>query len=161
MKLALNGALTIGTHDGANDEIADAVGSENTFLFGRNYDQTQQFRADYKPERIYETIPALKRALDMISGGYFSSGDHAVFAPVFNSLVRNGDQFLVLADYESYVQRQAEVDKAFLDGHAWSRKAIRNTANVGYFSIDRAVREYAKSVWNTQPLTAFGGVGPG
>jgi starch phosphorylase len=152
MKLALNGALTIGTHDGANDEIAEAVGTENAFIFGRNYDQTQQFRDHYNPAQIYESTPGLKRALDMLSDGYFSSGDHAMFAPIFDSLVHQGDHFLVLADYDSYVRSQAEVDKTFQDTDDWTRRAARNTANIGYFSIDRAVREYAKSVWNVKPL---------
>jgi starch phosphorylase len=152
MKLALNGALTIGTHDGANDEIADAVGSENIFMFGRDYDQTQHLRREYDPTRIYESTPELKRALDMIAGGYFSSGDRDIFEPVFSSIVRDGDHFLVLADYEPYVTCQAEVDRAFLDREAWARKAIHNTAQMGGFSIDRSVREYANTIWNAQPI---------
>jgi glycogen phosphorylase len=151
MKLALNGALTIGTHDGANDEIADAVGPENIFMFGRNYDQTQELRRGYDPAAIYEDTPDLKRALDMIASGYFSSGDRGVFQPIFDSMIRYGDHFLVLADYAPYIACQAAIDRAFLDTDQWARKAIRNTAEMGYFSIDRSVREYANMIWNVQP----------
>jgi glycogen phosphorylase len=151
MKLALNGALTIGTHDGANDEIAEAVGPSNVFMFGREYDQTEQFRHDYESAALYESNAELKHALDMIAGGYFSAGDKALFAPIFDSLVRNGDHFLVLADFAAYLECQAAVDSAFVDQDQWIRKSICNTANVGRFSIDRAVREYAQTVWDVQP----------
>ncbi len=151
MKLALNGALTIGTHDGANIEIAEAVGPANAFMFGLDYDQTEKFRAHYEPAALYENNPELKHALDMIAGGYFSSGDRALFAPIFNSLVRDGDHYLVLADFAPYQECQAAVDCAFTDQDQWTRKSICNTANMGRFSIDRAVRQYAETVWNARP----------
>lgn len=151
MKLALNGALTIGTHDGANDEIAAAVGSANVFMFGCDYDQTDELRRHYKPAAIYESNHELKTALDMIANGYFSAGDRTLFIPVFDSLVRYGDHFLVLSDYAPYLNCQADVDSAFMERDGWVRKSICNTANIGWFSIDRAVHQYADEVWNVRP----------
>lgn len=152
MKLALNGALTIGTHDGANDEIAAAVGPENAFMFGRDYDETEEFRRHYDPYAVYESNADLKQALDMIAGGYFSAGNRTLFAPIVDSLLRYGDHFLVLADFAPYVACQAAVDEAFRDRDQWTRKSILNTANIGVFSIDRAVRQYAAEIWNVRPM---------
>lgn len=159
MKLALNGALTIGTHDGANDEIIAAVGRENGFMFGRDYAEIESFRRQYNPGSIYETNADLKQALDMISGGYFSPGSPATFAPIVDSLLRYGDHFLVLADFAPYTACQTAVDEAFRDRDQWTRKSILNTANIGVFSIDRAVRQYADKIWNVHPIrTAHPGV---
>lgn len=154
MKLALNGALTIGTHDGANIEIAAAVGEENAFMFGRNYDETEEFRRHYDPAAVYESDAELKQALDMIAGGYFSAGNRTIFAPIFDSLVRYGDHFLVLADFAPYLACQAAVDESYCDREQWTRKSILNTARIGIFSIDRAVRQYAGEIWNVRPLRA-------
>src|SRR5690242_19440452 len=128
MKLALNGALTIGTHDVSNDEIADAVRPASIYMFGRDHDHTKELRRGYDPAAIYEDTPDLKRALDMIASGYFSSGDRGVFQPIFDSMIRYGDHFLVLADYAPYIACQAATDRAFLDTDQWARKTIRNTA---------------------------------
>jgi len=153
MKLALNGALTLATHDGANDEIAHAVGLENIFMFGRTVDELRDLKAHgYDPEAIYESNAELKQVLDMIRTGYFSPENPQLFAPIFDSLVRHGDYYMTLADFDSYVARQAAVDAAFQDRPQWLRKAILNVARVGPFSIDRLVRDYASLVWNAKPV---------
>ncbi len=154
MKLALNGALTIATYDGANTEIAEAVGKDNIFMFGHTVDEIRDLRQRwYDPAAIYESNPELKQVLDMIRGGYFSPDDPDLFAPVFESLVRHGDYYMVLADYEAYVDCQAKVDAAFQDSFDWTRKTILNVANIGPFSVDRLVRDYAAKVWDVKPVT--------
>ena len=153
MKLAMNGALTIATHDGANDEIAEAVGAENIFMFGHSAEELGALRrTGYDPASIYESIADLKLALDMIRDGYFSPERSDLFVPVFDSLVRGGDHYMVLADFESYVACQGLVDAAFQDQQQWVRKAILNVANIGRFSVDRLVREYAAKVWDAKPV---------
>lgn len=153
MKLALNGALTIATHDGANDEIAEAVGAENMFMFGHEVAELSAWRAKgYNPAAIYESNRELRLVLDMIRNGYFSPQRRDLFVPIFDSLVRQGDHYMVLADYEAYVACQASVDAAFQDKTDWTRKTILNVANVGRFSIDRLVQQYASEVWNAKPI---------
>lgn len=153
MKLALNGALTIATHDGANDEIADAVGGENIFMFGHTYDELNQLRQHgYDPEAIYESNGELKQVLDMIRNGYFSPEQPDLFVPIFDALVRHGDHYMLLADYDAYVKSQDRVDAAFCDAQRWTRMAILNIARIGSFSVDRLVREYAAAVWEAVPL---------
>jgi starch phosphorylase len=153
MKLALNGALTIATYDGANTEIAEAVGKDNIFMFGHTVEEIRDLRQRwYDPAAIYESNPELKQVLDMIRTGYFSPDDPDLFMPIFDSLVRHGDYYMVLADYESYVDCQAKVDAAFQDPYEWTRKAIFNVANIGPFSVDRLVRDYANKVWDAKPL---------
>ena len=154
MKLALNGALTIATHDGANDEIAEAVGPENIFMFGNDVDALRELnQKGYDPAALYESNEALKLVLDMIRGGYFAPQQPDLFLPIFDSLVRQGDFYRVLADYEAYVACQALVDTAFQDRKEWTHKSILNVANIGRFSIDRLVKEYAASVWNAKPVS--------
>jgi starch phosphorylase len=153
MKLALNGALTIATHDGANDEIAEAVGPENIFMFGNDVDALRELnQKGYDPAALYESNEALKLVLDMIRGGYFAPQQPDLFLPIFDSLVRQGDFYRVLADYEAYVACQALVDTAFQDRKEWTHKSILNVANIGRFSIDRLVKEYAGNVWNAHPV---------
>ena len=153
MKLALNGALTIATHDGANDEIAEAVGLENMFMFGHEVAELTRLRATgYDPAAIYESNRELKLVLDMIRDGYFSPEQHNLFGPIIDSLLRHGDHYMVLADYEAYVTRQADVDAAFKDKKEWARKTILNVASMSPFSIDRLVRQYASEVWNAEPI---------
>jgi starch phosphorylase len=157
MKLALNGALTIATHDGANDEIAQMVGAENIFMFGHTVDEMRDLRAGgYDPTAIYESNAELKQVLDMIRTGYFSPGQPDLFASIFDSLVRHGDFYMVLADFDAYVLCQASVDAAYRDQTEWVRKSIRNVANVGPFSVDRLVRDYAGQVWNAKPVATNG-----
>ena len=152
MKLALNGALTIGTDDGANVEIRKLVGDDNFFLFGLLEPEVEALYASgYSPASFYESDPQLRAAIDLIASGAFSGGDRMVFEPVVSNLLGD-DRFLALADYRSYVDAQAEVDKAYADQDAWSRSAILNVARCGFFSSDRAMREYIDRIWHTQPV---------
>jgi starch phosphorylase len=152
MKLALNGALTIGTLDGANVEIREAVGPENFFLFGLTVEGAQRLRAaGYRPEERYEEDAELRDALDALSAGVFSGGDREVFRPVVENLLHH-DPFLVLADYRAYVDAQAAVEKAWRDEEGWTRASILNVARSGRFSSDRAIREYCREIWNVEPL---------
>jgi glycogen phosphorylase len=153
MKFALNGALTIGTLDGANVEIREEVGPENFFLFGLTAEEVDELRrTGYDPLRFYESDPELKRAIDQIAWGRFSTGEPHLFAPIVDALLRHGDYFFLLADYRSYVDTQGKVDALFGDQSEWTRKTILNTANMGKFSSDRAVMEYAREIWGVQPL---------
>ncbi len=152
MKLALNGALTIGTDDGANVEIRKLVGDDNFFLFGLREPEVEALYASgYSPASFYESDPQLRAAIDLIASGAFSDGDRMVFEPVVSNLLGD-DRFLALADYRSYVDAQAQVDKAYADQDAWSRSAILNVARCGFFSSDRAMREYIDRIWHTQPV---------
>jgi starch phosphorylase len=153
MKLALNGALTLATHDGANDEIAEAVGEDNVFMFGHTYDELQEIRrAGYDARAIYAANSELKEAIDMIAGGYFSPENRELFVPVTDSLIRHGDYYMLLADYEAYIACQDRTDVAFADKKLWTRKSIMNVAHMGRFSSDRVVRDYANRVWEVTPL---------
>jgi starch phosphorylase len=153
MKLALNGALTIGTLDGANIEIAEAVGAENLFLFGLNVDQAVALRAaGYDPRKVYETNAPLRQAIDMIANGFFSLDEPDRFRPIAHSLIDGGDRYLVLADFDAYCAAQREVEMLFRDCDEWSRRAIRNVARMGHLSSDRAVADYAERVWNVAPM---------
>jgi starch phosphorylase len=157
MKLALNGALTIATHDGANDEIAEAVGHENIFMFGNTYDQLSMLRAEgYDPRKIYNSNDALRQTLDMIRGGYFSPQNTDLFVPVIDSLLSGGDHYMLLADYDSYVKCQEQVDAVYRDKNEWNRKAVLNVASMGGFSIDRLTDQYAVEMWNAKPVPRTG-----
>jgi starch phosphorylase len=152
MKLALNGALTIGTDDGANVEIRKLVGDENFFLFGLLEPEVDALYASgYTPASYYESDPQLRAAIDLIASGAFSEGDRMVFDPVVSNLLGE-DRFLTLADYRSYLEAQARVDKAYADPDAWSRSAILNVARSGFFSSDRAMRDYIDRIWHTPPV---------
>ena len=152
MKFTLNGALTIGTLDGANVEIRDAVGAENFFLFGLSAEQVPPLRAKYDPRRTYESTPELKQAIDQLSSGWFSPGQPELFWPLVRTLLDNGDYFLVLADYDSYIRCQEEVARAYQDPAAWTRKAILNVARCGMFSSDRSIKQYAGEIWGLEPV---------
>jgi starch phosphorylase len=152
MKLALNGALTIGTDDGANIEIRQLVGDENFFLFGLLEPEVEEIMAKgYRPASYYENDPQLKAAIDLIASGAFSGGDRSVFEPVVSNLL-NEDRFLALADYRSYLEAQDRVDKAYADPDRWARSAILNVARCGFFSSDRAMRNYIDRIWHTPPV---------
>ncbi|UWF78568.1 glycogen/starch/alpha-glucan phosphorylase [Microbacterium sp. EF45047] len=152
MKFALNGALTIGTDDGANVEIRELVGDENFFLFGMREPQVAELaRRGYRPRDFYESDEGLRRAIDLIASGAFSGGDAAVFAPVVANLL-DEDRFMVLADYGSYIAAQERVDAAYADPDAWTRSAILNVARCGFFSSDRSIRDYIDRIWHTPPL---------
>ncbi len=152
MKFALNGALTIGTLDGANIEIRDAVGADNFFLFGLNVDEVQGLRSlGYEPRVYYETHPELRRAMDAIAAGRFSRGDRGLFRPLVDDLLGR-DRFMVLADYPSYLEAQQRVDETFADPQRWTRMSLLNTARMGRFSSDRAIREYCEEIWKVGPV---------
>ncbi|HTI78608.1 MAG TPA: glycogen/starch/alpha-glucan phosphorylase [Mycobacterium sp.] len=153
MKFMLNGALTIGTLDGANVEIRDEAGAENFFLFGLTVDDVEQIKRDgYRPSDYVDGDAELAAVLDLIAGGAFSHGDTEVFRPLVDNL-RHDDPFLVLADYASYVECQGRVSATWRDPAAWARMSILNTARSGKFSSDRAIEEYCDDIWNVQPVT--------
>jgi starch phosphorylase len=153
MKFAMNGALTIGTLDGANVEIRDAVGHENFFLFGLTADEVGQVKASgYNPRSIYEANPALRETIDLIDSGCFSNGDRELFRPLVESLL-NRDDYMLLADYQAYVDCQQRVSEAYREQGNWTRMSILNSARVGRFSSDRSIREYCRDIWNVKPIT--------
>jgi starch phosphorylase len=150
MKFAMNGALTIGTLDGANIEIRDAVGAENFFLFGQTAEEVAKTKASgYRGRTVYETNPAVKEVLDLIGSGFFSPEDRTLFRPLVDSLL-NDDRYLVLADFDAYVKAQEDVARKYTDPKAWWRSSIINVARMGFFSSDRTIREYAKDIWGIQ-----------
>ncbi len=150
MKFALNGALTIGTLDGANVEIRQAVGKENFFLFGLTADEVATIhRRGYHPRDFYNTDTVLRGAVDTIASGLFSRGDRDLFRPLVDQLLAH-DPYLVLADFASYFAAQAEVSRAFADTEQWTRMSILNVARLGRFSSDRSIREYCQNVWKVQ-----------
>jgi starch phosphorylase len=152
MKFAMNGALTIGTLDGANVEIRDAVGPENFFLFGLTAAQVAESKArGYAPHSIYEANPALREAIDLIASGFFSNGDRELFRPLVELLL-NRDDYMLFADYQAYVDCQERVSEAYRDQKNWTRMSILNCARVGRFSSDRSIREYCRDIWNVKPL---------
>jgi starch phosphorylase len=151
MKYSLNGALTIGTLDGANIEIMEEVGRDNIFIFGLTADQVTGLKnAGYQPYDYYFHHPELKRAIDMIGDGSFSPEDRNLFKPIVDTLL-GLDNYLLLADYSSYIASQDEVDKLYQQPHEWARTSILNTAAMGKFSSDRTISEYAKEIWNIKP----------
>ena len=154
MKLALNGALTIGTLDGANIEIGSEVGEDNIFIFGLTTDAVARLRASgYRPVDYYLANDELRQAIDMIARGYFSPEEPERFRPIVDNLLEHGDHYLLLADYASYVASQAEVDAAYRDQAQWLRKVILNVANMGNFSSDRTIQQYAEQVWQAKPVS--------
>jgi starch phosphorylase len=152
MKFAMNGALTIGTLDGANIEIREEVGAENFFLFGLTSSEVVQRRHDgYDPRAIYEANADLHDVLDALSSGEFSHGDKRLFEPLVNSLL-TGDEYMLLADYQSYIDMQEQVSQAYVDPERWTRMSILNVARIGKFSSDRAIRDYCADIWKTWPV---------
>jgi starch phosphorylase len=152
MKLALNGALTIGTDDGANIEIRQQVGDDNIFIFGLSADEVAAQRAHgYQPLRIYEENPRIKQVLDAIGSGHFCPDEPGRYRALVDSLLWGGDHYMLLADFDSYVAAQSRVDALFRDRDAWARRSIANVAAMGMFSSDRTIREYARDVWGLSP----------
>ena len=151
MKFSLNGALTIGTLDGANVEIREEVGPENFFLFGLTAAEVSRIQSrGYRPRDHYEQNAVLRETIDLIAGGALSRGDAELFRPLVENLLDH-DPFLVLADYQSYVEAQERVSMLWCDQRAWTRQSILNTARMGKFSSDRSIRDYCERVWNIQP----------
>jgi starch phosphorylase len=153
MKMSLNGALTIGTLDGANIEIMEAVGRENVFIFGLTAEEVATVRsAGYEPRQYYHNDGELRTTLDMIAAGAFCPQEPHLFEPVVESLLGQGDHYMLLADYRPYLAAQEAVGQAFLNPDDWARRSILTTAHMGYFSSDRSVLEYARTIWNVDPL---------
>ena len=156
MKFSLNGALTIGTLDGANVEIREEVGSENFFLLGLTADEVAEVKSGgYRPRDHYEKNAALREVIDFIASGTLSRGDVELFRSIVENLLDH-DPFLVLADYQSYIETQERVNALWHDPQAWTRASILNTARMGKFSSDRSIRDYCKRVWNIQPVHCSG-----
>jgi starch phosphorylase len=153
MKLALNGALTIGTDDGANIEIREAVGDDNIYIFGLKTPEVRALRlSGYQPMHYYESNPILKAVLNAVSEGRFSPEEPGRYRSLVESLPRGGDHYLLLADYASYIATQLRVDALYRQPAAWCEKAIANVAGMGQFSSDRTVGQYAAKIWNISPL---------
>ena len=154
MKFAMNGALTIGTLDGANVEIRDAVGHENFFLFGLTADEVQSRLSEgYHPRAIYESNSQLREIIDGIASGQFSRGNRGLFKPLLDQLL-NSDPYLLFADYQSYIDCQDRVSETYRDQETWSKMAILNAARMGQFSSDRAIREYSENIWRVDRFAA-------
>jgi starch phosphorylase len=153
MKFAMNGALTVGTLDGANVEIREEVGAENFFLFGLTVEQVKELRArGYNPWEYYRRDRELKAVVDAIGSGVFSPSNPRLFEPVVQAFLNGGDPYLCLADFRSYVDCQAEIDAVYRDEERWTRMAILNVARTGKFSSDRTIREYAREIWDVKPV---------
>jgi len=152
MKFALNGALTIGTMDGANVEMREEVGDDNIFIFGLLTDEVLKLKSNgYRPREYYETIPELKRVLDMIQNNHFSIFEPGIFQPLVDELL-NVDYYFLLADYQSYVKTQAKVSALYKNKDEWYKKALLNVARMSKFSSDRSIAEYAKLIWDVKPV---------
>jgi starch phosphorylase len=152
MKFSMNGALTIGTLDGANVEIREEVGAENFFLFGLATEEVQDLKVrGYNPRDYYESNQYLRETVDQIGSGVFSKGDRELFRPMVDSLL-NRDEYMLLADYQSYVDCQDLVSKSFRDKRSWTRMSILNVARMGKFSSDRSIRDYCNTIWKVKPL---------
>jgi starch phosphorylase len=152
MKFSMNGALTIGTLDGANVEIREEVGANNFFLFGLTTEEVHELKVSgYNPRNYYESNPTIRETLDQIGSGVFSKGDREIFNPLVDSLLSR-DEYMLLADYQSYIECQGLVSKAFKDKRSWTRMSILNVARMGKFSSDRSIREYCDKIWKIKPL---------
>jgi starch phosphorylase len=153
MKLALNGALTIGTLDGANVEIREEVGDENIFIFGMTVEEVEALRArGYNPWDYHRDDEEIRAVLDWLGSDYWTPGENGAFGAVHGTLLSGGDPFMVLADFRAYSDSQKKVDAAYRDPAGWARKAILNTARVGKFSSDRTIREYAGQIWSLKQV---------
>ncbi len=151
MKFMMNGALTIGTRDGATIEMAEAAGEENFFLFGLSAQEVSESRGFYNPQWHYDNEPETRAALDLIATNHFSQTEPGVFAPILNMLLRNGDHYLHLADLKSYSEAQARLGELYKDHEEWSRKVVLNIAASGRFSSDRTITQYADEIWHAAP----------
>ncbi|HHB75285.1 MAG TPA: glycogen phosphorylase, partial [Desulfobulbus sp.] len=152
MKFSMNGALTIGTLDGANVEIREEVGADNFFLFGLNVEEVMALRADgYSPMDYYRNNEELKGVIDLIASGHFSHGDRELFRPIVDSLLYD-DQYTLFADYQDYIDTQQRVGEVFADEERWTRMSILNVARMGKFSSDRSISDYNRKIWDVKPF---------
>jgi starch phosphorylase len=154
MKFMMNGALTVGTRDGATIEMAQEAGEENFFVFGLTADQVAGSRGWYDPYWHYSHEPETRDALDLIFSNYFSRNEPGVFEPLRHTLLTGGDHYMHLADLKSYIEAQQRLGALYADPDAWARKAILNVAGSGKFSSDRAIAEYAAGIWKVAPCPA-------
>ncbi|MEN6445857.1 MAG: glycogen/starch/alpha-glucan phosphorylase [Candidatus Cloacimonas sp.] len=153
MKFALNGALTLGTLDGANIEMAEEIGIENMFIFGLTAEQVTELKqSGYNPHTFYENDPELKRVIDSLIDGSFDEGERDLFLPIWKALMEEGDLYFTIADFRSFVETSNLVDELYLNRQEWITKAIKNVARIGKFSSDRAIKEYSEKIWNIKPL---------
>jgi starch phosphorylase len=153
MKLSLNGALTIGTLDGANIEIREQVGAGNIFIFGLTADEVaEQRRRGYSPSEVTRANPELAATLEMVDSGYFTPGNLADGKPIVDRLLSEGEPYFVLADFAAYAAAQDAVDALYRQPEEWQRKAVLNTLSMGIFSSDRSIREYAQRIWRIKPV---------
>ena len=152
MKLALNGALTIGTLDGANIEIMEEVGAENIFIFGLSSSEVKELAPSYDARAYYERDPLLKETIDLVYSGFFSEGDKNLFRPLMDHLL-GSDRYLVLADFASYRECQLKVGELYAKRDEWIGRAILNVARMGRFSSDRTILEYNRDIWRASPIT--------
>lgn len=152
MKFMMNGALTIGTLDGANIEIRDAVGPEHFFLFGLNAQEVSQLRGNYHPEVYLQADHDLQRVMDLLHSGYFNAFEPGIFDPIMHTLNNPHDPWMVLADFTSYKLKQQEAAALWRDQTEWQRLSILNSAASGVFSSDRTIREYNADIWHLKPL---------
>ncbi len=151
MKFMMNGALTVGTRDGATIEMAEEAGEENLFLFGLTVEQVENSRAWYSPYWHYENEPEIRAALDLIFSDHFSRNEPGIFAPLRDTLLTQGDHYMHLADLTSYCQAHERLGALYADRGGWARKAILNVASSGKFSSDRTIAEYASDIWKVEP----------
>jgi len=154
MKFALNGALTVGTMDGANIEICEEVGKENIFIFGLLAKEVDEIKAHgYNPWDYYNKSANLKRVINLISSGFFSPEEPSLFMPIFDGLLQHGDRYMIMADFDSYIDCQNKIERIYQDDkERWTKMSILNVANMGKFSSDRAIQEYADEIWNVKPI---------
>jgi starch phosphorylase len=152
MKFMMNGALTIGTRDGATIEMAEAAGEENFFLFGLTAEEVANSRAWYKPEWHYENEPEIKETLDLIFNDHFSTMERGIFEPIRDTLLTSGDYYMHLADLTAYAKAQHAAGELYEDREEWTKKAILNVASSGPFSSDRTIMEYATKIWGAKPV---------
>jgi starch phosphorylase len=152
MKLAMNGAMTIGTLDGANIEILEEVGQGNIYIFGLQVEQIQEMRKNgsYNPWDYYTSSPEIKRVMDCIASDMFCAEEPGLFRSVFDNVMNNGDFYFHLADFQSYIEAQEQASREYGDPAIWAKKAILNVARTGKFSSDRTILEYAKEIWGIQ-----------
>jgi starch phosphorylase len=151
MKMMLNGAVTIGTLDGANVEILEEVGEENIFIFGLKAEEVEQRRGSYNPWDVYNSDEEIRRAFKLIEKDFFSLLEPGIFKPLVQSLLDGGDHYMLLADLRDYIQTQELVDAAYRNAEIWDKMAILNVARAGKFSSDRAIKEYASEIWHLEP----------
>jgi len=151
MKFMLNGALTLGTRDGATIEMAEEAAEDNFFLFGLTADEVEGSRGWYNPQWHYDHDPEARAALDLISTDYFSRHEPGIFAPLHDVLLGGGDHYMHLADLHSYLEADHKLTELYTHEHEWARKAVLNVAGSGKFSSDRTIAQYASEIWNAKP----------